>query len=184
MYFPAFLYGTPKEVNMATKKFIKKLKKNIEVFDIPNEEMINFNQTEMRIALGKCAWHGENIYVYHLFEEIYKTKDGDFISNCYSRALKAPWSLLCLAGGFTSLTQHIFVNDNARLFPYLLALNESWKDICSLGDVFMGLVFERKNIWTVMSNIIKVLALLGVPKDRLLDKEVPKDLVELVMSTN
>jgi hypothetical protein len=85
-------------------------------------------------------------------------------------------------GGFASQTQLIFVNDKYKLLPFLSAVNKYWKDFCALGDIFMGLIFERQNIWTVVSNIKKVLSLLGIPNERLIDNEVPQDLSELLKS--
>lgn len=180
MLFPSFFRGIPKDVYRENKKFVTKLKKNIDFFDFPQEEMITFNPCDERIALGKTSWHGVNIYLFPFFEEIYKTSNKEFIDNCYQKALESPWSILCLMGGFMSQTQLIFTQDSEKLYPFLAAINSRWEYLCSLGDVFMGLIPERKNIWTVNSNLKKVLALLNVPTERLLDKEIPQDLLKLV----
>jgi hypothetical protein len=43
MRYPAFLYGTAKKVGDETKKIVEKLKKDLDNFDIQNEEMTIFD---------------------------------------------------------------------------------------------------------------------------------------------
>jgi hypothetical protein len=179
IFFPRFLRGVPKDVYRESKKFVTKLKRNIESFNIAGEGLFEFEPGSERIVLGKAPWHGSNIYLFQLFEDIYKTNAVEFINTCYYKALNYPWAILCLMGGFVSQTQLLFT-DKEKLYPFMQAANKHWQEFCSMGNVFIDMVPEKKDIWNVTSNLKKVLARLGVPQGRLLEKEMPNDLIELV----
>jgi len=182
MLCPNFMFGLSRNVKKETNKYVTKLKANLNNFDIPKEKMFEIDPGKHRFRFFKGTTYNEGIYVYWLFEEIIRrTRDSVFVSKCFYEALKYPWSILCLFGGFMSWTQSIFHEDREKLIPFLKAVNKYWNDYLKLGDIFIDVgASGNKNIWTVGSNLKKVLALLGVSNERLLDKTIPYDLMKLI----
>ena len=181
MLFPKYLYGLSKDVHKEAKKIVKKLEKNLGALNIPDSEMFTIYPQKHYIALSRAPWSGEKIYAFWLFEEIIMmTRNSEFVTKCFYEALKFPWATLCLFGGFMSATQLIFSEDKNKLMPFLHTVNKYWIDYLELGNIFMATPMEKKDIWTVFSNLKKVLSLLGVPNERLFNKAIPNNLLELV----
>lgn len=115
--------------------------------------------------------YGEQFYIFSLLE-IAIAKKFALIDCLVDEFLLLPWGTLCLIAGSCGLTQLLYRNNEKKMFDFLKSVVTFYDQIFDSDNRIIGLGGYEGNVWTVVSNIKQVLAVLGVDKDTVLRSKI------------